>query len=497
MGIVQRDGFKLTLISYIGAAIGYVNKIILFPNFLSTDQVGLANILITLAVLYAQTSSFGMTFTTLKFFPFFRNQENKHNGFLLFGSLIITLGFILFTIVFLVFKEPVITYYQKDSKLLADYWLYLIPLAFAFTYYNFFDAYLRSLYKTIFSTFSFEILQRLFTTLTITIFALQLIDFKTFVIAYIISNAISTLSVIIYVIYIKQFYLSFRLTSIFKRLHKIIIVYGLYTFVNNISYLIINSIDALMVATLIGLSKAGIYTTIIFLTSIMQIPYRSIGKVTSPLIADCWKTRNMALMQDIYKKVSSVNLIIGSFILIILWVNIDFIFTLMPAEYASGKYVFLILSISKLFDMYTGLNGLILSTSKKYRYDLIFTFILILTTLYFNYLLIPIYGINGAAIAALITLVLYNILRLFFVLVLFKIHPFQIRPLFSVFFGLTAIFVTDLFIHSDFWLLNLIMKTVIAICIYCIPVYFLKLSKDINEYIDKTVIVLFRGFLKK
>jgi O-antigen/teichoic acid export membrane protein len=494
MGIVQRDGFKLTVISYVGAAIGYFNKIILFPNFLSPDQVGLANILISLALIYAQISSLGTSYITLKFFPFFRNYGEKHNGFLFIGLLITIIGFVLFTVVFLIFKQPVIDYYDVKSKLLSDYYNYLIPLALATTFFNFFDSYLRSLYRTILSTLSFEIFLRLFITVSITFFALKLINFHQFVIVYILANCLPTLVIFVYIIYIKEFHLRYRISRTLKRLYKIIFVYGLFSFINNLSYLLINTIDVLLVAAMLGLGPAGIYTTVAFLTSIMQIPNRSMGKVTAPLISDCWKTRNMVLMEDIYKKVSSVNLIIGSAILIVMWVNIDFLFTLMPKAYASGKYVFLILSLGKLFDIYTGLNGLILVTSKKYRFDLIFTFILICSTIYFNYLLIPIYGMIGAAIASLMTLFLYNILRLFFVLFVFKIHPFQIRPMFSILFGVIAILVTDTFIYSDYWLLNIIFKTVAGVGIYCIPVYFLKLSKDINDYVDNKVIVKTKKF---
>ena len=38
MGIVKRDSITITVLSYVGAVVGYVNKILLFPNFLSEEQ---------------------------------------------------------------------------------------------------------------------------------------------------------------------------------------------------------------------------------------------------------------------------------------------------------------------------------------------------------------------------------------------------------------------------------------------------------------------------
>ena len=75
MGIVKRNSITITILSYLGIVVGYVNKILLFPNFLSEEQVGLANILVSMAVMYAQFSAMGINSTIVKFFPFFRTPD--------------------------------------------------------------------------------------------------------------------------------------------------------------------------------------------------------------------------------------------------------------------------------------------------------------------------------------------------------------------------------------------------------------------------------------
>ena len=61
-----------------GIVIGYVNKILLLPNFFSETQVGLVNILVSFSVIYAQFSALGINFTIVKFFPFFRSSNWKN-----------------------------------------------------------------------------------------------------------------------------------------------------------------------------------------------------------------------------------------------------------------------------------------------------------------------------------------------------------------------------------------------------------------------------------
>lgn len=58
---------------------------------------------------------------------------------------------------------------------------------------------------------------------------------------------------------------------------------------------------------------------------------------------------------------------------------------------------------------------MILITSKRYRYDFTFSILLVGLTVATNAALIPSLGMNGAAIATMITVVVYNLIRMAFV----------------------------------------------------------------------------------
>ena len=96
MGIVQKDAFKTTVISYLGLFLGYVNKVVLFIWFLSTEQIGLINLILAVGLLFAQLSNLGTVYVTWRFFPFFRNEQKKHYGFLLANSLLVLFGILVF-----------------------------------------------------------------------------------------------------------------------------------------------------------------------------------------------------------------------------------------------------------------------------------------------------------------------------------------------------------------------------------------------------------------
>jgi len=493
MGFVRKDSIIITLLTYFGLVIGYFNKVLLFTNFLTTEQVGLANILIFIASLYAQVSALGSINIVFRFFPFFKSDENKHFGFLFFTNSITAIGFILVSTVFIIFNDFFASIFNENSPLLVEYSLLIIPMSLGVLFYNFFETYLRSLQKNIVSTIANEIICRLGITFSISLFALGLIDFKQFIYLYVAINCTPALIVILYTIYKKQFFIKPEYNQLIKRLWKIMIVYGLYSTLNNVSYILIATMDSLMVAKMLDLGSTGIYTTIIFLANLLLIPWRSLVKVSLPTISSLWKKRDLVTMEENYKKSSLANLIFSSYLFLMIWVNIDSLFSFMSAEYYYGKYVFLFLGIGRIVEASSGINGAILLTSKKFRIDLFFTIGLVVFTYFTNLIFIPIWGINGAAFATLLTITIFISLRIYYVRKAFKIFPFQTKQIFIVIIILLNVTILSLIPDFSNVYFNILFRSVICTSLSLFPIYFLKISLDFNNIVNN----LLKKFLRK
>ncbi|HTA27586.1 MAG TPA: oligosaccharide flippase family protein [Bacteroidia bacterium] len=424
MGIVQKESIKLTFVIYLGAALGYLNRVLLLTHFLTDTQVGLTGVLMNAAVLYAQFATLGIPSISNRFFPFFMNKEKKHNGFFFWGNVFVFGGFLLTTVLFIVFKPVVLRMFVDNSPLLIDYYYYLIPLAFASVYFQFFESYLRSLLKTVVPTFLNEVFSKILVTIAIALFALKLISFRQFVVIYIGCSFLITLILLVYIIYLRQFHIRPGTSKLYKRLLKPILLYGTFTILSVLGSGILVNIDGLMIASKLSLGQAGIYTTIFMIATALTFPYRSIQKITYPLVGRFWKNRDMKAVSDLYDKTTLIMMIIGGGLILLLWGNINSIFMFIPKEYSIARYSFYLLCFAKYVDMITGLNGIITVTSKKYKYDLYFMLVLVIVTVILNLIFIPLYGITGAALAAMLSLVIYNILRLIFVWVNFKMQPF-------------------------------------------------------------------------
>jgi len=486
MGIVQRDALRTSVINYIGLGLGYINKVVLLVMFLSLEEVGLINLILGIGVLFGQATSLGSVFATWKFFPFFQNKDKNNYGFLGLMMGVVLLGIIIFSSFYLCLQNDIAYYYEEKSALFSKYSLWVIPIGIGYVFYLLFDSYLKVMFINIVSVFAYELLLRVCISIIIFAFGFNFISFNYFIAFYSLIYLLPALYLMLYIIKIGEFHVRFSSINIAKRFQKIIIKFSLFSYLNTFGSIAVLTIDSIMISTMLGLEATGIYTTMIYLVSALQVPYRSMLRVGSALVVKYWKEKNMIEMNKSYKQFSSVSLYIILFLFSIVWINRTEIFSILPDTYKTGISVFGIIMIGRIVDLYFGLNTLILSSSKKYRIDLIFTGILFVGVFFLNLLLIPIYGIDGAAISTTIVTLIYSFSRVGYVYWMFKLHPFEKSQ-----FALMAIFAIGLITLSyipsknTFDILWMVMKTTSLIVLTVIPIFVLKIEPNTNDYIVK------------
>ena len=200
-------------------------------------------------------------------------------------------------------------------------------------------------------------------------------------------------------------------------------------------------------------------------------------------------------MEDIYKKVSSVSLVIGLGTFLLIWLNIEYLFSFLKSEFRDGIWVFFFLMMGRLLDMFFGLNGSIFATSKKYKYDLIFTIALVLSVFALNLYLIPIYGIIGAAISTGCALVFYNIGRLLFVYFVFKLNPFTMRQVPIIMMAIVVFFLGDRFSELfENGIIQLLFQSALVFGLFFVPIFIFNLEPESKAYIKNGLNYLKRKF---
>ncbi len=427
MGIIKRQTIQTSIYAYAGVAVGFLTQGIFFPHVFSKAQVGLLTLLISLAQVLAQASNLGLNGAGGRYFPYFRNAERQHNGYLLITSLTTLIGFGLCVVALWLAQPWVIEYYQKQSSLFVDYYYLLIPLTLFTVYFTVFDNYARLLYDPVTGTMLQQFVQRMLILLAGVLYWLGWVTFPQFLGVWLIAFLLPVLMMIVSVARDEALFFSRRFVSVGPELRRNMTRYAALTFTSALSTQIIWTIDKVMLSSSQGLGDTGVYGVASNFAAVIAVPATALYKVSGTLIAESWKTNDIKNISNIYRKSCLNQLIAGCLVFVGVAANLPNVFKFLPAGYEVGYYAILWLGLGKLIDMATGVNGVILATSRYYVYDSLFFVALIFITILANQYLIPRFGINGAAVGAAITTLLYNLARTLFVGFKFRLQPFTWR----------------------------------------------------------------------
>jgi len=488
LGIIQKQSISGSIYAYIGVILGFLISGLLFPRLLLKNEIGLLRLLVSYSMLLAQFAVLGMNTVTVKLFPYFRDQEKKHHGFLGLAVLVSLAGFIFTTGIYLALHDYIVSSAKEKSSLFIPYYYYVIPLFFFTMLFGVFDTYYRALYNAVKGVIYKEIIQRVLVIISILLFYFGFIDFHKMVLLYTISMIAPTILLFAELIKDKQLFLIPDFSFLSKKLIRQISTVALFGIISSYSGVLIMNIDLVMVDHYLGLSLTGVYTIAFFFGTLVVIPARTMGKITSVVIADAWKANDKKTILDIYKKSTLSLAVAGTLIFIGLWSNIDNVFSIIGRNYESGKYVILFIGLANLVEMFVGSSSHIIVNSPKYKwlsYLLIIYTLIIITT---NILFIPVYGIAGAAIASLISRIVYGLLRFSFLKYYYHFQPYSFKHLLIIIVGIVVWFISSLIPPFNFFILDIFIRSSVISLLFIPAIYFLNISEDINRIIDQLII---------
>jgi len=499
MGVIQRQGFKSSIINYFSTFLGFFATIYIYP--LDFSAKGIIEYITNLAILFAPYAQLGLFAIYFKYHPKF-----SHNigGFQNWVIRRVGLQLALFIAVYFIFRVPLAELlYELQINRNGNFLTYsfVIPLlVLLISTQSFLVMLCETNKRIVIPDIIRNVVQKIYFPLIVVAKVYLSLEVSTFIFLFLFYYFI-TIPLLLYYTTKERFLIprnSDKL-NIDMELKKEMKSYNLFSILNDISSQLATRLDAVMVGSMIvnpalAMVQTGIYTSVMFMTNAMNIPATSILRVSNPLVAEQMANNEIAETSFLYKKTSITLLIIGLATFFILWFTFTDIFSLTKysEQMVIGKYVFLYLAISKLFDMLTSINSFILVYSKHFKMNLVFVVILGILNVILNIVLIPIYGMEGAAIASLISLVSFNFLKLFWIKIKLNIHPFSWDTVKVLGIGAVS-FLVLYFLPSGKYLannyLNLGLKGIViggtVLLTFALPIYFLKISKEINGLANK------------
>lgn len=487
MGIILRQSAANAVITYTGIGLGFLLTVFLYPHILNPDQYGLTRVLVSASLISAQFAHLGVRNTVIKYFPLFSAGECRRNGLLLWTMVIPLAGFLLFALLFWLFDDLIIAYYAEESPLFIDYYLWILPITFFILYFEVLNSYLRSLLDSTTGSMVNEVLQRIMVIVFLALYFFELIRFSHFVLLFALAYGVQPVILLTRIYLMGELNLRPNFNLLKAPLLKNVSNYGLYSLLGGLTTVIVWNVDIMMLGSMAGLADTAVYAIAFYIGSVITVPQRSIEKIASPLVSGFIQKNEWGEVLKIYRNTSLNQLLSGLLIFGLIWINIDFLLSFLPETYRAGKWVVLIVGFGKLVDMSTGVNSSILLNSSHYRVSFYANLVLVFITITANYLLIPEYGINGAAIATALSVTLYTIVKVVYVWLRMEMQPFTRKTVAGFALGGFALAVVIVTPGFDRLPADLFLKNLLYIGLFLLPALWFELSADLNKLVKKIV----------
>ena len=482
MGIVINQSIKNSLSFYFGMFLGAISTVFVYPNVFNDqpDHWGLIQLIVAYSFIISTFSNFGVPKTFIRFFPIIENKSK----FYFFSFLLITIGYLLFLILALFFEDWFFKFISA-SPLLIDKFYLIYFMVLIISVYELFVSISRSNLNSTLPTFLNEAFLKSYSLIVLILHGLKILNFDQFLFFYVGGYLMKLIIIFISQINTKSINLIFSLRGI-----KIteLIQFGLFVIVGGASAMLVSRLDMVMIGKFMGLKHVAFYSVAFYVGNAIRVPGRAVVAISAPIVSKAWKNNDLKLIKDIYYKSSINQLIIGGIFFVCVWLSVDDIFSLLPEKFSGGRLVVFFIGLSQLFNVAMGVNGAIILNSKYYRFDLYANLFLLAVTFLSNYLFIPdssplkelgIVGINGAAFATALSIFLFNFIKFVFIYVKVKLHPFDIKTLYSILLLLFVYYVVDS-LYLDFNpYLNILLNSSISLIIFVPILLYTKLSLEL------------------
>lgn len=481
MGIVLRQSFINTLILFLGFAIGGINVLFLYTHFLHEDYFGLITFLLSAANIMLPLLVFGMQHTIVKFYSSYKTKLEKDS--FLTTSLLIPLVIII-PLAFLgsLIYETIANWISAENPMIKKYTYLIFLLGIFMGYFEVFYSWTKVQFNSVFGNFIKEIFPRICTSFLLIAVFLKWISDEHFIYAVVIVYGLSTLTMMFYAFYVYKPSFILKFPSNIKEL----VSFSMYIIVAGSAAGVLLEIDKFMIPQLEKIAQVAYYSVGVYIASVVAIPTRAMQQITSPITAKDMNENNIEEVEKLYKQTSINLLVIGGLFFLLINLNIGDLYELInKPQFTKGIWVVFIISIAKLMELALGTGNAILLNSKYYKIFFYLSLAMAISVVFLNKWLISLVGINGAAIATLIVVVVYSVIKIIYVKAKIKIQPFSIDTV-KILIVVFVIFASFYFWNFSFHpLLNIILKCSIIVVIYLGLIKRLHISKDINTILAK------------
>jgi O-antigen/teichoic acid export membrane protein len=248
-------------------------------------------------------------------------------------------------------------------------------------------------------------------------------------------------------------------------------------------YMIILWINTLLIGYFLTTKEVGFFGAAHNIAMLGLVVVNAFVSIFAPIVSDLSNRGENEKLEGLYKIITKwiFTLSLPGFILMI-YFDQEILTLTFGRSFVQGAFVLVILSIAMLVNSIIGSAGFLTAMSGRPKLELANLCITFSVNAVLSILLIPKYGIQGAAYATLTAFILLNVMRLIEVRILFHIHPFRIdlfKPLISGGLAFLALYFAMKYLPFSLstWL-YLAQGVLVFICVYVVMILVLGLAME-------------------
>jgi O-antigen/teichoic acid export membrane protein len=480
MGIVIRNSAWNLVITAVGFVLGALNVLILATTYLEDQYYGLWGYVLSMGFLLFPFMSFGIHNTIVKFHSSFDDKE-KRDAFLIKMLVWPLLAIVPLTVGFWLLEEPITLVLAQKNAIVGAFLWHILAIAIFEAYFEIFYAWTKVHMKTIGGNFLKEVFYRAGATISLLLLAAGIIDQVAFINSLVVIYGLRLL--VMCYLALRTYMPKFLWQPVAQK--RELITYSLLMIIAGSVSTALLDLDKAMINNYEILDQISYYNVAVFIAAVIAVPARGMAQIMHPLTAGYLNSNNMEALEKLYKR-SSLNLsIISGFLLVIIVCNVHEFYTFLPPEFAVAIPVVFFIVAVKYAESLLGNNSAILYNSNLYKVTLWLGLALTVIAVVLNMLLIPKYGINGAAVATCAAYLSYGFIKAWYVHRQMGIHPWTEETWKSI--ALIIIFVQSFYFWNFPWnpAVNITLKSTLITVFYALVVYNSNVSKELNALVDK------------
>jgi O-antigen/teichoic acid export membrane protein len=479
MGVVLKQSIQNTVVTYLGFFFGAINTLFLYTKILPDEYYGLVTFILASGAILMPLMAFGVHNTMVKYYS--NHQEVEKDGFFTLMLLIPLLGILPVALVGFIWYDSIGDWVSQVNPMVKDYLWYVFFVGLAMGYFEVFYSWAKVHLKSVFGNFMKEVFARIGVSILLVLFYFDVVSLDTFFKCLVGLYLLRTVIIKIYAFTLRMPKLDFK----FPPFTKEILSYSFLIILGGSAALILLEIDKVMLNQFISIENVAYYGVSVYIATVIIVPSRAMHQITYPLTAELLNTHNDAGLDKLYKK-SSLTLFIASGILFVLIIlNLNDLYLMLPENYRNGFVMVFLIGLAKVMDSLLGNINSILYNSQYYKTVLIFGVCLAALTILLNYVLIPKFGLEGAAFASFVSIFIFNLVKLVFVKIKFGIMPFTAAT-FKVFATLVLLAVLFDLVQFQFHpIINIGLKSLLIVVMYVGILYRFNISEDVTGFLSK------------